>query len=361
MKKMVDFHSWMLWSSKITVNPTARTTTSASTQRFTGSRHSLDAIWSGNLSLLSDTRSISSDASPKEQSGYVHKTNFIRNWPKLRKSSEVMAIRAGRQLLLIERFGKWCSRGSGWLKDQSRAQSMCVYHGKAMAYQNAWRWRYAIPRTRHTRSARPGSFSPPSQCFQNAARTFSPPTNNLTWFISSRANVDVSMWGRPHSAWKHEPNNMCRHRFWGPPRRTKTTTRMKTKMERSPRRSPKPSPAPSPLASTCLTMWNAWKVTTCPCSKLSAVLDVSPFCTSWSRYTSSLWNLICVNSCSSSALSPCFQVNKISLLILVIIVEPNMHAHKTTRYYLSLSFHTPHTTVCWNCPRYWYHHVLHRF
>ena len=35
----------------------------------------------------------------------------------------------------------------------------------------------------------------------------------------------VGMWGRPRSAWKHEPNNMCRHRFWGSPRRTKTTTR----------------------------------------------------------------------------------------------------------------------------------------
>ena len=101
------------------------------------------------------------------------------------------------------------------------------------------------------------------------------------------ADVDVGMWapGRPRSAWKHEPNNMCRHRFWGPPRRTKTTTRTKTKMERSPRWRPRPSPAPPPLASIWVTMWNVWKVTaTFPCSKLSAVLDASPFYTPWNRY-----------------------------------------------------------------------------
>ena len=66
---------------KTTVNPTARTTTSASAQRCTGSRHSLDTIWSGNPSLLGDIRSTSWDASLKEQSEYVHTTNFKRNWP----------------------------------------------------------------------------------------------------------------------------------------------------------------------------------------------------------------------------------------------------------------------------------------
>ena len=114
-------------------------------------------------------------------------------------------------------------------------------------------------------------------------------TNNLIWSIYSRADVDVGMWGRPRSAWKHKPNNMhmCRHHFWGPPRRMKTMTRMKTKMERSPRRRPRPSRAAPPLASICLTMWNVWKVTTFPCSKLSAMLDASPFYTSWNCYTSS--------------------------------------------------------------------------
>ena len=192
-----------------------------------------------------------------------------------------------RQLLLTEQFGKWCSRGPGWPKDQSHAQSMCVSHGEAMAYQNVWRWRCMTPRTRRIRFARLLSFSPPSQCFQSAARTFSPPTNNLIWSIYSRADVDISMWGRPRSAWKHEPNNMCRHRFWGPPRRTRTTTRTKMKMERSPRQRRRPSPAPPPLASIYLTMWNVWKVTTSPCSKLSAVLDASRFYTSWNHYTSS--------------------------------------------------------------------------
>ena len=120
---------------------------------------------------------------------------------------------------------------------------------------------------------------------------------------------------------------------------------MKTKMEWSPRRRPKPSPAPPPLASICFTMWNAWKATTRPCSRLSAELDVSPICTSWSRYTSSLWNLICVNSCSSSALSPCFQVNTISLLILVIVVEPYMHAHRNTVVFVTLTSHTTHNCL----------------
>ena len=46
MKRTIDFHSWMLWFSKMTVNPTARATTSASAKRCTGSRHSLDTIWS---------------------------------------------------------------------------------------------------------------------------------------------------------------------------------------------------------------------------------------------------------------------------------------------------------------------------
>ena len=101
--------------------------------------------------------------------------------------------------------------------------------------------------------------APPSQRFQNAAKILSQPTNNLAWFISSCADVEVGMWGIPCSAWKHEPNNLCWHRVWGPPRRTKTMTRAKTKMERSPGRRPRPSPAPLPLASICLTMWNVWK------------------------------------------------------------------------------------------------------
>ena len=38
-------------------------------------------------------------------------------------------------------------------------------------------------------------------------------------------------------------------------------------------------------------------------------------------YIKLIWNRICVNSCSSSTLSPCLQVSKILLIIIIMYVE----------------------------------------
>ena len=176
------------------------------------------------------------------------------------------------------------------------------------------------PRTRRIRSARPVSLSPLyyKPMFPKCCKDILPThqQSNMIYLFSCRCGRRRRYVGKTTQcletrAKQHVPATLLR-----PTKEDENDNkglRRKTKMERSLRRRQRPSPAPPPLASICLTMWNVWKVTTIPCSKLSAVLDASPFYTSWNRYISSLWNQICVNCGNLSALSPCLLANKTSL------------------------------------------------